>query len=934
MARKAGVVTQNSFIKGLITDTSALAFPPDAVTDTLNCVFDRYGKSKRRKGLAQEDGGNYTDNTLVATDVWTEYLWQAVAGRGQISFYVQQVGDTLFFFDASSNDALSGTLLPFSVDLDDHLVTDGTLNPAMFPCAYASGNGNLIVVNRACEPFSIQYSVIEGDITVTEIEIKQRDFIGLNDNLGLQDRPTDTVAGIKTNNPQHYYNLLNQGWYTADALSQWDTARTDLPSNADMVGYFRLSDTDAFDNAYVTANNPGSSPAARGHFILSATNNDRVAAAAAEGFTGFTFSAAETKAGGGAYFGGTATGQEVAGVRTGVVPMWNNNKGKTTGAEFNVNVPGETTYTNIGGPLFDNVVTGISATGTYTGSFPTGDTRRSPQSIWISISGTGNLYTHHTNAGGTSATTDCWSDWISTASGGAGLGEASVSSWYGGKNFGSNPIIPTKAMIYGTSDQGFVYNANPSVTATLYGSNTLPSSPTNGTNIGSTTFTDTTNEVAGRTITCTDAVNDWIYVWVTFSTAGANFWRCTEIEFYTNVIADTSIVDTTERPQATAFFAGRAWFAAIDDDYLASNIFFSRIAKNAADYGKAYQANDPTSEFLSQLLPDDGGVVRIPELGKVQALFSTQAALVIFANNGIWTIAGPSGSGFTAEDYRVKKISDIGMQSPLSIMNFANIPMWWGDDGIYSLTYDGQYETFTAVNVTLPILNNFYQTIPANNRQFVKGVYDKFNNIGYWLYSTDALGTDKYVYDRVLAIDGVTKAFYPWEFTQTGQTVRGIGYYADAATNFNPNVKYAYSEPASVVPGSEHNDRFSYAEIISDDYEDFGTDYESYFVTGYRIDGQGQFFGQSNYVFVYLDTETNASCFHQSVFDWTTSSNTGKWSTPQQIYNSGLLNRSINFRRLKARGKGRAHQMRFYSESGKPFTIIGWSIKATGNSDV
>lgn len=934
MARSVGVIGQNTFLKGLVTDLSALAFPPDACTQALNCVFDRYGKSKRRKGLAQEDGGNYVDDTNISTDVWTEFLWQAVAGRGQISFLVQQVGDTLFFFDASENDAASGTLLPFTVDLDSHTATDTVLDPAMFPCQYATGNGNLLIVNRACDPLSVEYSVVTGDITVTDIEIKQRDFIGLDDNLGLNDRPTDTVAGIKVSNPQHYYNLLNQGWHTADALSQWDTARTDLPSNADMVGYTRLSDTDAFDNAYVTANSPGSSPASRGHFIISATNNDRVAAAAAEGFTGFTFAAAEAKAGGGAYFGGTATGSEVAGVRTGVVPMWNNNKSISDGVEFNANVPGETTYSNIGGPLFDNTVTGISATGTYLGSFPTGDTRRSPQSIWISISGTGNKYTHNTNAGGTVATTDCWSDWVSSASGGAGVGESSVTAWYGGKNFGSNPIIPTKCMVYGTSDQGFCYNTNPSVTATLYGSNTLPSSPTNGTNIGSTTFTDTTNEVAGRTITCTDAVNDWIYVWVTFSAASGQFWRCTEIEFYTNVVQDTSIVDTTERPQAIAFYAGRVFYAGIDDNYLSSNIFFSRITKNSVDYGKAYQANDPTSEFLADLLPDDGGVIRIPEIGKVQTLFATQAALLIFANNGVWVVSGTTGSAFTADNYNVKKISDIGMQSPLSVMNFANIPMWWGDDGIYAATYDSNYESFGVTNVTLPILSDFYRDIPAVNKLHVKGVYDKYNNVGYWLYNAGTVPTTNYTYFNVLTIDGVTKAFSPWTFTQTTQRVKGIVYYADAATNFEPGIKYSYFEESDATPGQEHNDRFSYAETFSDDYEDFGEDYESSFTTGYRVDGNAQNFFQTNYVFIYFDEEEDASCFMQSVFDWTTSPNTGKWSTPQQCYSVAHTNRAVRFRRLKARGKGRAAQLRFYSESGKPFTIIGWSILESGNQAV
>jgi hypothetical protein len=42
----------------------------------------------------------------------------------------------------------------------------------------------------------------------------------------------------------------------------------------------------------------------------------------------------------------------------------------------------------------------------------------------------------------------------------------------------------------------------------------------------------------------------------------------------------------------------------------------------------------------------------------------------------------------------------------------------------------------------------------------------------------------------------------------------------------------------------------------------------------------------------------------------------------------------MRFRRLKVRGKGRALQLRFESETGKPFTIVGWAYKGSANADV
>src|SRR5690606_9947728 len=73
-----------------------------------------------------------------------------------------------------------------------------------------------------------------------------------------------------------------------DALSQWDSDNTHMPSNADVPSYYRFDGDDAYDEGSPAALNPGNSPAPKGHFILNVGEDDRTAAAATEGFTGFT----------------------------------------------------------------------------------------------------------------------------------------------------------------------------------------------------------------------------------------------------------------------------------------------------------------------------------------------------------------------------------------------------------------------------------------------------------------------------------------------------------------------------------------------------------------------------------------------------------------------------------------------------------------------
>lgn len=870
MPRQGGIVGQNSFIKGLITDVSALNFPPDACTDTQNCVFDRYGKSKRREGLNYDSASGSLTAPFSDTDAFVEFLWTAVAGRGTISFFVQQVGGTLYFCDASDHALPSENVKSFSVDLSGYIPSGGSKVPEDYPCSFASGNGDLIVCNPAIDPIIISYDVDDDELFITVVAIEERDLKGLEDGLRVNQRTNDaTVNDLITSNPAHYYNLINQSWYVTDALSQWATDRSDLPSNADMVQYYRSADVtspDAYTGSNVDAFDPGTTPAAKGHFILSAFSPDRPGAIFDEMGTTIDLSSQ-------LFNYAPGLGSPIHGV--------SNSSGGVSVQQAEQAFNGSTNR-----PILTGFGSGRN------GAFP-------------------------------------------------GTGPSSASSytgtWYIGKDFQGSAKAIDHAIIYGSNNQGFVSLANPSITITLYGSNTLPANGTDGTSLGSVTFTDTANESAGRTINSSDTTTQYRYIWVDISAAGANTWSLQEVQMYGELPPDSLPINTTERPSTNAFYASRVFYSGVDETTLAPNIYFTRIIQKKSDYSECYQRNDPTSEFTADLLPDDGGVIRIPEMGTCIAMFSTQSALIVLASNGVWTISGSSGSAFTAMDYRIKKISDVGTNAPLSVMNFLNLPIWWGYDGIYTVAYDANYESFTAQNLTLEILKTYYADIPPANRKFAKAAYDRFNNVGYWLFSTEEGAT--YTYERVLCLDGTTKAFYPWEFNlDSGDSVpAGIFFYADAQGITNPRIKYTikYSPDNSVAFAEIANEAdLPFRDFVSDYTPDLGGDYSSYFITGYRIDGKAVTFFQSNYVFVFLDTEDDASCIFQSIFDWTSSPTSGKWSTSQQLYNDAVQHRRVNFRRLKARGKGRALQLRFVSETGKPFTIIGWAIWETGNQSI
>jgi hypothetical protein len=215
--------------------------------------------------------------------------------------------------------------------------------------------------------------------------------------------------------------------------------------------------------------------------------------------------------------------------------------------------------------------------------------------------------------------------------------------------------------------------------------------------------------------------------------------------------------------------------------------------------------------------------------------------------------------------------------------------------------------------------------IPRANIPYVKGAFHIEDTVGYWLFSSDTAGYD---YNRLLVINGLSGAFYPWSFdTPTDVTVRGIQYVKSPSSE-TPNIKLTVTNDSDLFYAEHRQETYL-------DWDDFGSeqDYDSYFVTGYKLEGQAMRFFQPNYIIVYSEIEDDASCFMQGLFDFTTSGNSGKWSTPQQIY-SALSDRSESYTRRKVRGKGRALQLKFYSETGKPFTIIGWALWVTGNATV
>src|SRR3972149_6633415 len=264
MPRQAAVSVDNNFTKGLITEASGLNFPENACTETYNCVFDQTGSVSRRLGIDFEL--NYLETAITKTGAAiSSFLWKNVAGDGRTTLYAIQIGEELHFWDVTETESPSNGYIADTVDVSVFQVS-GAPSIIDTECQFASGGGYLFVSHPYCEPFFVSYNTSTNVFTATQINIKVRDFDGVDDDLSIDARPS-------TLSDNHKYNLLNQGWLTAH-ITTWDGARADFPSNADVWWHWKDS-ADNFSTTLIDKIYLGNSKAPSGHYIVDAFNMNR-----------------------------------------------------------------------------------------------------------------------------------------------------------------------------------------------------------------------------------------------------------------------------------------------------------------------------------------------------------------------------------------------------------------------------------------------------------------------------------------------------------------------------------------------------------------------------------------------------------------------------------------------------------------------------------
>ena len=456
------------------------------------------------------------------------------------------------------------------------------------------------------------------------------------------------------------------------------------------------------------------------------------------------------------------------------------------------------------------------------------------------------------------------------------------------------------------------------------------------------------------------------------------------LDFFTNIRQSVSGITglskptdvTTTRFRCVESFSGRVFYAGVDSSENAGTILFSKLVDTVDDLGICHQQNDPTAEYESDLLDTDGGEIKIPDAVKIQRLYAYQNSLFVFAENGIWQISGVDGV-FRASSYSVNRVTRIGLLQPDTFVEAEGVPFWWSRFGIHTLQTDPVSGQGQEQNLTIPTIQTFWDDIDADVKLKVTAAYDGISKRIYWAYPDEDDPVESKL-NNFLILDVPLRAFYPWKVSDQASNTDcmvGMAFYSgygarelelevtanngvdDVVTSAGDDVvstrisSFTTGDPAIVLICRDGaTNKLTFGGFSGTGFLDWGdTNYSSYAETGYDFVGDVVTKKSAPYIITYCrlteegftGTEVDgyesirpSSLFVSSAWDFNDT-----FGQSQQAYrlkfpvvvdpdNLDVFGypESVITSRLKVRGTGRSVRIRYESEEGKDFLLLGWGV--------
>lgn len=434
----------------------------------------------------------------------------------------------------------------------------------------------------------------------------------------------------------------------------------------------------------------------------------------------------------------------------------------------------------------------------------------------------------------------------------------------------------------------------------------------------------------------------------TLDTSDTTSWSQGQIETYLHSIgrveSSAGYANGLETFSARIFYAG---FSSHPD--LNGVVLYSPVLTNRKSAGICRQDGDPTSSTAPNPLDTDGGYIVIPEAGRIFDLRVLGSTLLVFASNGVWSISGDGvNSGFTHLSHRVSKVSEIPAFSKASISTMLGSLVYIGVGGIYTIQLDSSLGGVKFNSIIKGKLDTWFRQLSESQKINSKVTFDPEVGILYMLFV-----------DKILVLRLSTGSFYLFDITSTvpvevGVSLPNLKVYPITTSNNNYPLGYTKEE----IPYGAIFFVDGYAcSFINPQYIDYGstTPYVSSVSIGaynfkdlYRTKQVFRLISDLERTESISHTDVNgdviiedeSSCLVRPVWDYSTSSLTGKIGKWFQTYasvrfvsfggNGDSYDYKIHTTKRRLRGSGRALQLDIKSEGNKHLELKGYVLEVEG----
>jgi hypothetical protein len=398
-------------------------------------------------------------------------------------------------------------------------------------------------------------------------------------------------------------------------------------------------------------------------------------------------------------------------------------------------------------------------------------------------------------------------------------------------------------------------------------------------------------------------------------------------------------VSTTLRPTTNAYFAARAWYAGTPAGTLGQAVFFSQIIQHNRQYGKCYQTNDPTNQAVPDLLESDGGVIFIPEAGRITKLQPFGQSMLVMCENGVWEIDGGSNRYFDAIDYTVRRVTGAGCVSQEAVLEAEANIIYASQEGAFRIFTDPEARVLVADNFTEDKVQTKWTNIDHEHKKAMKTIYDPLRKRIMFMYDTIASPTaPTWNYQEVLIYDAKLTAWFPYTFPPatdfaTSTYVKGFvtpDIYTRAGETI---IKYLTYTTAGML-WTEMTENTAFTDLGE-------VDAAGYLITGYDGMGDHSKDKQVRYMTTFMERIEDASLSHRGRWDFADSGVSGKWSPSIESYRPPRMwigahdadGYPVVVSKHTIPGQGQVLSLRYDTTAGADAKLYGWTIDFQGIQD-